>query len=342
MYKTAVYVNGRTYIGNVTQPASAEGNHYPDRMIRSPIGRPDIFPEDHYIDIEVSDGDEIVHLATFADRDLQFKNRSTFIWNVSQDSEFLEDTIRNGVSAPYQVCTFDKGVAWINEEGLFLYTGKGIVNATEKRISMDSSTTVFNWQTFISSTSMIGYSPKSKKLLIVKSIDNGANSSDMIIFDLKTNSFTYKDKGFNGTLDQDNKFLTNFSVDSNKDLIVGTAATKTGSTETITLYKWDDTSDVVDDNTNNYILTKEFDFGNVAQKKKIHKVLINWRVHTSYGIPNIKVYHGVDGVAPATEFSTSTSTNYGGSGLTGSGTNWIQTILKPSSSINNIYSYQLK
>ena len=43
-----------------------------------------------------------------------------------------------------------------------------------------------------------------------------------------------------------------------------------------------------------------------------------------------------------TEFSTSKSTNYSASGLADSGGEWKTAILKPSSSINNIYSFALQ
>ena len=60
---------------------------------------------------------------------------------------------------------------------------------------------------------------------------------------------------------------------------------------------------------------------------------------------NIKAYYSTNGAdGTFTQFSTSTSTNYGANGLTDSGaTNkWITAELKPSSSINNVYSFCLK
>ena len=74
-FKTAYNANGRTYIGNIKQG----GRLYPDRMIKSPRLRPDIFPEDNFMTLEANDGDEIIHLTGFGDRVFIFKKRKLYI-----------------------------------------------------------------------------------------------------------------------------------------------------------------------------------------------------------------------------------------------------------------------
>ena len=104
-YKTAVVQGRRVYIGNVKQ----DGKTNPDRMIKSQVNRFDTFPMGMGdVDVVIRDGENIVKLEAFADRILQFKERSLYVINVSETVDFLEDTYNNkGCSFPYHVwCLF--------------------------------------------------------------------------------------------------------------------------------------------------------------------------------------------------------------------------------------------
>ena len=87
-YKTAVVANNRLYVGNIKQ----NGEIFPDRMIKYPIGKYNILPKDNFIDVAINDGDEITALEYYKDKLLQFKKRKVFVINISGDYEFLEDT----------------------------------------------------------------------------------------------------------------------------------------------------------------------------------------------------------------------------------------------------------
>ena len=130
-YKSSTILNGRCYIGNIEQ----NGATYPDRIIKSPPfaaigydgkGYYDTYPESHTIEVVPSDGDSITVLESFGDRILVFKKHSLYILNASEDSEILEEILPSyGVECPNQVTKTQKGVAFVNESGVHLYSGKG-------------------------------------------------------------------------------------------------------------------------------------------------------------------------------------------------------------------------
>jgi len=135
-YKTATVLNGRTYIGNVAtlKEDGSIKRIYNDRIIQSPVGSYDVFPEENLIDV-VYDGDEIIHLEGFSDRILQYKRNSLYIINVSQDFAFIEGTYKGlGVRHHTQVCKTPNGIAWVNDEGCHFYDGRQVVNLINTKI----------------------------------------------------------------------------------------------------------------------------------------------------------------------------------------------------------------
>jgi hypothetical protein len=137
----------------------------------------------------------------------------------------------------------------------------------------------------------------------------------------------------------DSQIQTNFIVDWDNDLVhVHTSTTGT-------VYKWSDASAA----TSNFSLTtKDIDFGQPAQRKKIYKVYVTFRGNATH----VQVNYGVDGLNPASNFYSITS-GTDGSSTGGSAaakcipydagtTDWLKAELKPSASINNISSFGLK
>ena len=204
-YGCSVLANDMIYVGNVKK----EGKVYPDIMIKSPPGEYDTFPLSRKIASSLSDGHEIVQLETYADRLLQFKKDRMVLINISQEIEFTEDIFKyKGVSHPAAVCSTEYGVAWVNENGVFLYDGENVRSLFHKR-----SQRVIGekwWADFLTSakdgtgsalTPMIGYVPKTRKLLIFDDIsttsaavgtDNSSSTpkgNNLMIFDMIHNSW---------------------------------------------------------------------------------------------------------------------------------------------------------
>ena len=331
-YRSAVVVGRRVYIGGLNVEKAIDGSRevMTDAMIKSPVNNFDIFPLSRMVEASVQDGDEIIKLEEYADRILQFKKNKMHLINVSQEIEFLEDTfLHKGVSHPAAVCKTDFGVAWVNNLGCYLYDGQKVHNLLEKggrQIIKES-----DWITFNANEPMIIYIPKKRQLLIANDITTTGDGSTFL-YDMVTQSWV---KGAAATITSEDK--TNFVTDWNGDPVyvhsVGT------------ILKWDDASDA---SSSFSLLTKDFDFGQPGQRKKIHKVYLTFRGNGTH----VQVHYGVDGVAPASTFYPITSGTDGSTTGTGAAakciaydagtTDWLKAELKPGSAVNNISSFRLK
>jgi len=346
-YKAAVVANNRLYVGNIRQNSII----YPDRMIKSPIGKYNILPSSNFIDVAINDGDEITALEYYKDRILQFKNKKVFAINVSGDFEFLEDTFDNvGISKPCQVTKTPFGIVWANKQGCFVYDGQKLTNLIEGKLGTESFQSVIgNNYWYVGDSPNIAYVQKTKKLIITSDSEDWPITSrvDGYIYDFTSQGWTATHKQFaanaqpTATLSTSG-YYSNFVKDNNGDILYFVNTSGTDS-----IMKWSDSSSVhtIANRDIFYFITKDYTFSGPSIRKKIYKVYVTFKTGTAN--TNIKVYYstnGADGTFSGNEFSTSTSTNYGANGLTDSGaTNkWITAELKPSSSINNVYSFCLK
>ena len=228
-FKTAVVTNRVVYVGNVSKTnLKGETTVEGDAMYKSSVNKFDTFADFRKIEVSVNDGDEIVKLEEYSDRILQFKKHKMHLINVSQEIEFLEDTLLyKGVSHPAATCKTDFGIAWVNKFGCYLYDGKQVQNLLEKKgrkLIKDS-----DWETFTSYEPMIGYLPKKRQLIVAHDItDNG--DGRIFLYDIVTQSWV---EGSPGSITNQPK--TNFITDWNGDLVYG----HTNGT----MLKWDDASD---------------------------------------------------------------------------------------------------
>ena len=105
------------------------------------------------------------------------------------------------------------------------------------------------------------------------------------------------------------------------------------------LLKWDDESkDSYYTGDMNFI-TKDITFGEPGVRKKIYKVYITYKCT---GHSGIKAQYATDGSTSFSDFSSSASTNYSIGAFENTSGAWAVAELKPSSSINNVKSMQLK
>ena len=76
-YKTAVVAGRTMYIGNVKRVTSKnKTEQQSDAMYKSVVNKFDVFPETNKIEVNVQDGEDIIALEHFADRILQYKNKT--------------------------------------------------------------------------------------------------------------------------------------------------------------------------------------------------------------------------------------------------------------------------
>ena len=328
-YATATVVGRRVYVGNV-KLLNEDGSTTikGDAMLKSPPNKFDIFPSSSVVEASIDDGESIVKLESFADRILQFKQDTLYIINVSQDVEFLEDTHKHkGVKHPSMVCKTDFGIAWVNDLGCYLYDGRQVINLIEKggRKLIDDDV----WQTHVvegsTNSSMIGYIPKKRQLIVVKDNGSNANAGDIFLYDMVTQSWTFGDSKMT-----DSQLKSNFVIFENDLIYMHTS-------ETNDFLKW---NPAVAGSANFQIVTKDIDFGEPGRNKKIYKVLITY--DTGNATSNVQVFFDVNG-GTALNKTFASGTNFSGNELA-TANGWSVAELKPttSSQANNIKSFQLK
>ena len=357
-YKTSVIANNRRYVGNIKQ----DGEVYGDRMIKSPINKYNVLPSNSFIDVAINDGDSITALAYYKDKLIQFKRNKVFVINTAGDYESLEDTFDSiGVVGPAAVVKTPYGIAWANEYGCFLYDGNNMGNLIDKKMTADSGLanytnnywfvkTGYNTTTNQNEYPTIGYLRKSRALIVLKSVNQFTTTSQPegyeYSFITKSWTFLYRRTPDSGEANN-NGNKSNFAIDRNGDLIWHVNY----STTLDKVIKWVDEGQNAGDSAANDLAlstfkTKDFDFGNPGVRKKIYKVYVTFKSADADGAAHSKVLvkFAINGSSSFTGFSTSTSTNYTANGLTdgGSSTDWITAELKPTSAINNVYSFQLE
>lgn len=330
-YKSIVIANRQAYIGNVRRKGiDGETITEADAMYKSMPNKFDTFPISRKIEASIKDGDEITALEEYADRILQFKKTKMHIINIAQDIEFLEDTfMHKGVDYPGQVCKTDYGIAWMNENGAYLYNGQSVTDLLEKNGRLRISNSV--WSSFVGGKPQIGYIPKTRQIMFITSAGTGS-VGDIYLFDLKTQSWTHGDSKVDDSAKQ-----SNFINDKNADLIYATA---TGA-----IKKWNDSAA---GNDKSSVITKDIDFGHPSVRKKVYRVRLSYkgdatgiyvRYSTNGDNDTLKSFKRVDSDGNPTGTTDSTPLL----DKSGDDSVWHHAELKPatSSEANNIYSIQL-
>lgn len=329
-YKTSCVAGRKVYIGNIKQG----GRTYPDRMIRTPINKFDTFPETNYIDVAVGDGDAITKLISYGDRLLQFKKSKLYLINIAGASEVLEAEFENaGVEFPSQVCKTNSGVAWINSAGLWIFDGKQVNNVT--RYVENDGYTLTNSTPDIAT---IGFDQKNNRLIYATDIENGSDTK-LYIYDLELKAYQSYHKGLLPFSGSSANYYTNMINDMDGKLLIGYVDSSSANKGELNIYEWSNSSmgDVF--HFGDYFISKDIDFGSPSVRKKIYKVYITYKCT---GHSGVKVQYATNGSTTFNDFSSSKSTNYSIGALENSSGEWAVAELKPSSSINNIKSIQLK
>tara|TARA_R110001583_G_scaffold42312_2_gene134516 strand:+ start:474 stop:2702 length:2229 start_codon:yes stop_codon:yes gene_type:complete len=292
-YKSAVFTNRRMFVANVKM-TGADGvqTQEADRIMYSPVNKPDIFPASQFIDVVKGDAEPYIKLESVGDRLFAFKGDNLFILNIASPNPsgwYLEATHRGmGVLHPAAVFKADFGIIWINPNGLFVYQeGGGIAELTEGKILNGFGTDDYGfkaWGKLITSGSIVGYSQKDKEIIInidCSSTTNdttfGGNGSDVIVYDMETQSFWFgKNKLTSGGI------ASNFEYDWNGDLIYASEAS-----DTVTIRSWQSDSQT---STGFLFSTKDVDFGSPGKKKKIYNVYVTYKHSDSNTVSNFLSY----------------------------------------------------
>lgn len=326
-WKTSVLIGQRLYLGNVKLVDKDNKERvYSDSVFKSRASQFDSFTMDRRIDVAVNDGEEIIRLATYADRLLQYKQNTLYIINATKSQEFLEATHKHkGVSHHNAVCETDYGVAWCNEHGAYLYNGRQVGDLLVKEGVRFISESLWN-SFYVDGETMIGFAPKSKQLIIMKSFKNAtSDSGDILVYDMVTSSWV---KG-TGRLNAEDK--TNLVNMWDGSLIYGYENT----TDQTTIVPWQSSPSEAIDNFN--VQIKELNFGTQA-KKKVIKVELTYK-GASGGNTNVVPKYSVDGGAYTNNFVDSSGSEI--TNIIGSA-NFTVIELYTQSNANNIKTFSMK
>ena len=318
-FKTAVLHNRRIYLGNV-KVTYADGvvKTMSDAILKSEVGNFDKFTSRGIIDVAVGDGENIIKLESFADRILEFKDNTLHIINAAGKAEFLEDSFKyKGVSNPQAVARTDYGIAWVNSFGCYIYDGREVHDILETQNKRKISKTT--WASFITTTSMVGYNPSKRQIIVVDSYLSSASSGNIFLYDIPTRSWV---KGLE-RVDAGDK--SNFVIKNSDNRATSELVYVKNNSSNCSIEKWDDTPAVGAVN----LSLKDEDFGQPHVRKKIHKVYV-----TSKNASGISLSATPDG-------NTSNNLSFSSTNLN-TGSTWGKTEHKVTANGNNIYSLQIK
>tara|TARA_R110002051_G_scaffold198350_1_gene265574 strand:- start:350 stop:1969 length:1620 start_codon:yes stop_codon:yes gene_type:complete len=311
--RTAIVANRRAYLGNVKVFYSDGSSEVlSDAMFKSEVGKFDKFKRSGRIDVAVDDGEHIIALAEYADRILQFKQRTLHILNVSQEIEYLEEShMHKGVDNRAAITRTDYGCAWVNDIGCYIYDGKSVRNILDKKDlrRIKSST----WSSFITPRAAIGYIPKERQLLVVGDMGDGTAGYfssggdgysgldgwvDAYLYDLVTDSWTYIKQRIIV-----NNGMSNFVTDFNNDLIYGYDTTG----DVLSIGEWENVPSSTTALNNEIVLeTKDFDFNDPGRDTFIYKLIVQY---TGGAGQDVTIKYRTNGSGSYGTFST-TKLNY--------------------------------
>jgi len=311
--KTATVMNRRAYIANVKLTEDTGSvKYYSDRIYKSEPNMFDVFTDLSYIDVAINDGDTNTALIGFGDFLLQFKSRTMYLINVTQDIEYLEASYEfRGVWGEAAVCKIPQGIAWVNDYGVFLFNGNEVIELLGKKISRT------NWDTFIGADPMIAYRPLTQDIVVVTKSLIGK----VYLYNMTTESWTFHVGITNDTNWSFSGYATNMVT-----LNDGTVKMYTNGSNQLKPHIW---KGVLQDK-NITIVTKDQTLGDPAQRKTLKKIYIT---HKGTGNrPTVEYISNNDGVE---------------NGLTGtlpSASTMVTTAFAPDNATeaNNKYSYQVK
>ena len=303
LYKASVVANRRAFIANVKiKTKSGEVQKFGDRLMYSEIGKFDTFLEHNFIDVSKGDFGEYTAIESFADRLLAFKNNLVHIINISSPSPsnwYLEETVKYfGVNFPFSVAKTKYGIAWVSDDGCYLYDGKSVRNLIDRKIavskaSMSTSSVNKPWNDWYRGTThlkdvMLGYDAISNSLIMMRSPDDSTSNSEQAwIYDFDSNGWSYNTKIFD-----DSETYTNFITDWNNNLVLGYQ-----NSADVDFKKYLPVS--VSQSSQNFLI-KDIDFGQPGLTKKIYKVIVTYK---SDGAKTTPIQYAVDGSESFSNFT---------------------------------------
>ena len=278
IYKASVIANRRTFIANVKlKGKNIELQKHGDRLMYSEINKFDTFLEHNFIDVSKGDYGEYTALESYADRLLAFKNNLVHVINIASPSPagwYLEDTVKYaGVNFSFSVAKTRYGVAWVSDDGCYIYDGRRTTNLIENKIAVSKASytsTNVDWQSWYRGSGnvkdvMLGYDAISNSLVMVRSPNDATtNSNQGWIYDFDSNGWIFHTNIFD-----ENETYTNFVTDWNNNLVLGLQ-----NSNDVDFKKFLPISKSL---SGQEFVTKDIDFGEPGLIKKVYAVYVTYK-----------------------------------------------------------------
>ena len=290
-YQASIVENRRTFIGNVRViGASGELETFGDRIMYSEINKFDTILPHNFIDVSKGDYGVYTALQAYADRLVAFKHNLVHIINIASPSPagwYLEETIKySGVNKNFSVTKTKYGIAWVAEDGCYIYDGQKVTNLIKDKLAVSKASFLGTgadktWNAWYRGTAnvkdpMIGYDSISNSLVIMRSPnDSSDNSDEGWIYDFDSDGWVFHDLIFT-----DSHLFSNFSTDWNNNLIV---ATNNNASHTTTSFKKFLPISLA--NAHQVFITRDIDFGEPGIIKKVYKVIVTYKSNGSVTTP---------------------------------------------------------
>ena len=187
-YKAIAWYGGYAYYGNVMLD---DGTILNDAIYRSALYRPNIVLKYERFEIMPSDGDEITALKVWGDHLLVFKRHKVAIVNIGAAEPYIE-AIKHfvGVDHYSRVVETDYGIAWVSDNGLYLFDGNTIIDLFEDTKQPGQYKIDLSWASSLLSNPMLGYSPISKELVVFADSD-ASDDQDILVFSFRTYTWSH-------------------------------------------------------------------------------------------------------------------------------------------------------
>ena len=324
-YKAATLAGQRLFVGNIEVEENGVKKYYNDRVIFSPVGKLDTLPyPTNVLDVDISDGDEIIALASTGGKLLQWKRRTLYVVDIQSgmpDTFFVSDRFKNrGLIDRNHFCDITDGVFWFNEFGAWVYDGEEIkdVFSIEDDDIKQQRIDATEWSDFVSSSSMCEFNPHSREVIIVKKNEQSSTASDgdCYIYNIDVDSWSFGSGRMHLGHSSGTKELTNMG-NIGTLYQAGYFAENPDNTLVANLKTWE----YKNQSTDNFkIVTKITDLGSPEAKKSILGLVVNTTQKTAASTYNISVSwrNGVDkswehltSISRAYDSTVAQSTNQG-------------------------------
>jgi len=265
-WKTScVTEKGVVFIGNVdTLDENSQTVREESRVMWTVPGMPDVFDILRSYEFGKSDGDSIVALVYWNGRVFVFKDRSTYIYNVSSQNYFIENHYAGyGILSKNAYAITPYGIVVADKSRVVLHSGQEPIELSYPwRKSVRSGYDSYQGLTF--TNPVLGYSPNQNAILFIPD----TTASTLYKYDFDTKSWVTQ------TTDSSIVF-SNLLVDSNME----TCALEHSTGNDKAVVREFDTGSLSSSTAT--IKTKQFDGGNPDRYKKLKRVYLTYKTSSS-------------------------------------------------------------